>query len=320
MKTIKVAFVDFWAGCDIENHIICKALKLYYCLEFVEPNRADYVFFSVFGNEHWFLPDDTVKIFYTGENLFPDFNICDYAIGFDWIDVDDRYIRLPNYYATDFFLKKVELMQQKHKLDSEKNYFDRDFCSFVVSNSTGNPIRGQVFEKLSNYKKVDSGGKWMNNVDGPVKDKLLFEKTHKFSICFENESHPGYTTEKIIEAYAAQTIPIYWGDPLITKVFNPYSFINVNEVHSLDELVSKVEQIDNDKELYMKMLMTPALKDISYSYESRFHQLSEFLRNIIEQPISSAKRYNRLCRISKKMYFCKRKDGGVVERGGLENR
>lgn len=290
---VRIAFVDFWPGCDQQNHIITKALKQKYEVKFVHPQEADYVFFSVFGDEHWSLPDETVKIFYTGENLCPDFNICDYAIGFEWMDFGDRYYRLPNYYATEFFLPKVEQMLQKHHLSADKDYVGRKFCSFVVSNPAGSPIRREAFERISTYKKVDSGGRWLNNIGGPVEDKLAFDSEHKFSIVCENSSHRGYTTEKIVEAFAAQTIPIYWGDPEVTRVYNPKAFINIQEYANWDDLIAEVKKIDENKDLYIRMLKEPAIKDGSFTYQEQFDGMAAFLAHIIEQPHSEAYRYNR---------------------------
>ena len=62
----------------------------------------------------------------------------------------------------------------------------RKFCAFVVSNSNANGIRRDFFETLSEYKKVDSGGRYLNNVGGAVKDKIEFCSQHKFTIAFEN--------------------------------------------------------------------------------------------------------------------------------------
>lgn len=39
-----------------------------------------------------------IRIFYPPpENLVPDFNICDYAIGFHYLDFEDHYFRFPLY-------------------------------------------------------------------------------------------------------------------------------------------------------------------------------------------------------------------------------
>ena len=74
MKTIKVKFVDFWKGFDPRNNFLMDILKQRYHIELSE--SPDYLIFSVFGftNLNY---ERCVKIFYTGENLTPDFNICD---------------------------------------------------------------------------------------------------------------------------------------------------------------------------------------------------------------------------------------------------
>ena len=69
---------------------------------------------------------------------------------------------------------------EKHEIPA--NPEKRKFCSFVVSNADAKPIRQHFFEKLSDYKKVDSGGRFMNNVGGPVADKIDFHRQHKFVI------------------------------------------------------------------------------------------------------------------------------------------
>ena len=89
-------------------------------------------------------------------------------------------------------------------------------------------------EKLSKYKRVDSGGRHLNNIGGPVDDKLEFQKDYKFSIAFENSAFPGYLTEKLPEAVIAQTLPIYWGDKLVHRDFNTARFLNYPDFGSDD--------------------------------------------------------------------------------------
>ena len=61
------------------------------------------------------------------------------------------------------------------------------------------------FQRLSRRKRVDSGGRAFNNIGGPIPAgspaKLDFLRAYKFNLAFENASLPGYTTEKIVEAY-----------------------------------------------------------------------------------------------------------------------
>ncbi len=292
---IKVAFVDFWQRIDLDNFILVKALRQHHEIKICDMAEADYVIFSVFGEEHWFSPNRAVKIFYTGENCTPDFNACDYAFGFNHMSVGDRYMRLPNYYCTPRFLKSTLLMEKKHQLPEgfDLHREKPDFCSFVVSNGDANPIRQQFFELLSKYKRVDSGGRFMNNVGGPVDDKTAFDARHRFAITFENSATSGYTTEKIVDAFAARCVPIYWGDPDIARVFNPKAFINVRDYDSLESVVRKVSEIDRDEEAYMAMLREPALLNDLFLYDNVFSQVVAMTDRIVSSPVSEAYRYNR---------------------------
>ena len=79
----------------------------------------------------------------------------------------------------------------------------KKFCNYVVSNYGANPMREQMFETLSRYKRVESGGRSRNNQpDGkPVADKLAFQQQCRFSLAFENAQTIGYCTEKILDAF-----------------------------------------------------------------------------------------------------------------------
>jgi len=286
MKVIKIKFVDFYTGFVPDNFLFYTLLSEMY--DVVLSDTPDYVFFSVFGNEH--LKYDCVKIFYTGENQSPDFNVCDYAIGFDYLQYGNRYLRLPCYYMN---FAVFDLMRRKSDFSPDDLATKTGFCSFVYSNNYASPERKQIFDLLSAYKPVASGGRFLNNVGGAVRDKLAFQKSYKFAIAFENSSSPGYTTEKLIHAFASQTIPIYWGDPTVDKWFNTDSFINCHDFRSFEEVVERVKALDNDERAYLRMLQTPALCDMENDYAATVKNLKSFLTNIMEQPLEKAKRYNR---------------------------
>lgn len=293
MKKIKIQYLDFW-DIDQENYIITKALREYFDVEIVT-DGGEYAFCSCYGMKHLYVPPTSVKIYYTPECIVPDFNFFDYALGFDYLEFGDRYMRLPIYYGTVSQQKKTPLVDIKHILKDDFA-LERDkpkFCSFVVSNGNGSPLRKRMFDLLSQYKKVDSGGKFLNNIGSPCEDKLEFTKPYKFSICFENSSQPGYVTEKITEAFAAQQVPIYWGDPEISKTFNPKSFVNVLDYDSLEDVVKEVIRIDNDDEVYLSMLREPAWIASEYSLSVYQHKLALFLKHFVDLPIEKAYRYDR---------------------------
>ena len=254
MKKIKIKFVDFWGHWNQENNFITNCLREKYEVEFSD--NPDYVFYSHFDKRCYQVDyEDAVKIFYTQENICPDFNFCDYAISYENLEYGDRHMQFPICFIEERYGNDWRRMEQKHVLEAEKaSYVNRDFCSFVVSNGEGNPIRTEMFEKLCAYKKVNSGGRYLNNIGIPdeVPDKFEFNKKHKFSLCFENSAHPGYVTEKIVEGFAAQTIPIYWGASDVTKFFNADSFIDVSKYETIEDAIAFIERVDQDDELYFQ--------------------------------------------------------------------
>lgn len=294
MKKIKLMFDGF--GDDQEKILgkkeaiaIFRLLQKHYEVEFSE--EPDYIFYNVGGVDYY--KYDGIRIFCTIEAICPDFNLCDYGIGYEYLTYGDRYFRFPNFC---FEPELISAMVQKH-MQITPDLADREFCSFVYSNAAADDMRLKLFEVLSGYKRVDAGGKLLNNQPDSlrIEDKRAFEHGHKFSIACENASHPGYHTEKLAEAFAAGTVPIYWGDPEVEKVFNPQAFINCNAYPSLAAVVERVQYLDTHPEDYLAMLREPVLLencDPIYA-EQGMEQLELYLTHIIDQPYEEAFRRNR---------------------------
>lgn len=280
MKKIRINFTDFYKDFNKTDNDFYRLLSKKYDVEISD--KPEYLFFSCFGDDH--SRYDCVKIFYTGECFSPDFTVCDYAIGFDRIEFGDRYLRVPLYMLQKYRESFLRIKKRKHICIEDVKKHDK-FCSFVYSNFLANEERLELFRTLSKYKRVDSGGRYMNNIGGAVKNKEEFQSHYKFSIACENTKYPGYTTEKIVEAFAAGTIPIYYGDPYVGEDFNEKAFINCNRYHSFEEVLDVVKEIDNDQERCLEMLNQPIV-----IIEDQEERLQQFLYHIIEQPIAAAKR------------------------------
>jgi hypothetical protein len=56
----------------------------------------------------------------------------------------------------------------------------------------------------------------------------------------------GYLTEKIMNVYLGGAIPIYWGSPIVKEIFNPESFIYINDYPDFDSCAKDVFAISND--------------------------------------------------------------------------
>jgi len=260
MQKLKIGFTDTH---DHLQWFFLDLLKQRYEVE-VDNNSPDYLLFgdSNFGtNNKKFSKKDCIKIFYTGENQRPENYDCHYAISFDH-NYSPWHYRLPLFVVYMWALKNI------HKTKYGKNYIfnpqvkPKDmFCTFVVQNPRCQE-RNNFFQKLNAIKKVDSGGPLYNNTNAKLdgeEAKIDFLSTRKFNICFESMSYPGYATEKILHAFYAGTVPIYWGSTTIESDFNRDSFINVHNFKSQEEAIDYVLKVDEDDDLYNKIVTSPKL-------------------------------------------------------------
>jgi len=301
--TIKINFTDFWSTFNPQDNYFTSILSPYFNLEISE--QPDFLIYSVFGNAYEEFKG--IRIFYTAENVRPDFRVCDFALSFDYKE-HPRHLRLPlcSYVLSDTYYNPNAL-----KLTGLRNLEEiikgkTKFCSFLVNNPNAKE-RIEFFKELSKYKKVDSAGKVMYNMETPHKRVKLFPflSPYKFNICFENTAFPGYTTEKIINAMLSNCIPIYWGDPLVHEVFNTKSFINVQDYATYQEAIEHIIEIDNDETLYRQYLTEPYI----YESEEVFRKTSEviaFFTNIFTlresfQPIALHPFYPTLVKSEKKI-------------------
>lgn len=143
---------------------------------------------------------------------------------------------------------------------------------------------------MQEYRHVDCPGKVLNNMSYAVAernnknwwfDKIRFIGQYKFTIAFENSMLPGYTTEKLFDCFKAGTIPIYWGNPEVTRDVNPKAFINCNDYgNDFDAVIQRVKEIDQDDDCYMKMLRQTPMKE-DYDFDVLL-KLGKFLAEIIE--------------------------------------
>lgn len=284
IKYIAVVDADFGFAESVLKFVQDK-----YQIEFTSDKDADYVIHSSGGYD--VLDYTGVRIFISGENVSPNFAISDYAMTFDKLEFADRYTWLP----------LIKIYRESYAaLNSPRPEVDQiiaqktDFCAYVMSNTTNSADeRSQIFDLLSKYKKVNSGGRWRNNVGGPVPDKMAFQSKHKFVIAFENCSHPGYLTEKFADAAASNAVPIYWGDPDIALLFNAKAFVNCHDFQNFEEVVNKVKEIDSDDALYRGMLSEPWFADGHEPECLSDTHFSDFVSNILDQDHKLAFRRNR---------------------------
>ena len=259
MKQIKVKFVDFWPTFNPDDNVFVSALSKHLDVKVLEHNsaeRPDILFYTLLGIDHYRY-HDCIKVYYTGENDVPDFNECDYALSFHNIDFNGRHMRYPLYmtYEIDEALTPPAL--------TDAQALNRGFCTLLMRNADKcDPMRLKIIDAVNRYKPLAFGGPYRNNIGGavPQDEKISFTAGYKFNLALENTSIPGYITEKIVEPFAAPTVPIYWGAPDIARDFNPEAYINVSDYDSIDSFIADLQAIDNDPARYLAMLRAPRLK------------------------------------------------------------
>jgi len=250
-QAIRLQFAGFWDGFDPHDNYFTRLLGRRYRVELHDD--PDYLIYSYVGSRrHDYRRHDCVRIFYTGENVPPDWSLCDWAFTFEQTS-HPRHFRLPHW---PFYVDPTALVKRSDH-DPEAILARKSrFCAFIVSNPLCR-TRNDFFRRLSRYRPVDSGGKVLNTLGHRVGNKLEFLRDYKFTIAFENESHPGYTTEKIAEPMLAGSLPIYWGDPYVGRDFDTRSFLSAHDSPSLEDLVERVVAVDRDPDLHRSLLARP---------------------------------------------------------------
>ncbi|AGC77395.1 glycosyl transferase family 10 (putative fucosyltransferase) [Nonlabens dokdonensis] len=277
-EKLKINYVDMWPDFQNQNNIFHQLLSKRYDLEIT--STPDFLIYSCFGNEH--LKYSCAKLFYTGENQKSNFYACDYAVTFEMLASHKQYY-LPYYVLRVIEANKLSQLKKIYNQQEAQDILDSktQFCCTVVSNGFGQ-VRNHFFRELNKVKKVNSGGRFENNVGGPVKDKNSFCQQHKFVFAFENEKEKGYCTEKITDALLSNSIPIYFGDPTVTEVFNSSRFLNYDDFSSTDDLIKAILDIDSNDKKFMEILKQPVFKNAQTPDFFDLNHLLDFISTCID--------------------------------------
>jgi hypothetical protein len=283
MEKIRIDFCDFSPNFSKKDFYLFKLLAGKFDVELCD--QPDFLIYCNYGHEHRL--HSGVRIFFSGESDLPDFRECDYSVASVKL-ADPRHLQLPLYALWGEPEEIIKQHDDPAKIMSAKT----KFCSFVVSgyHPRRNYNRVAFFQKLSKYKRVDSGGRKFNNIGGPIpggpRGKIEFLRPYKFNIAFENRSLPGYTTEKVFEPMIARCLPIYWGDPDINEHFNPRSFLNRDDFTSDEALIEKIIELDQDDAKYLEYLRQPYFYDDQPNVFFSRQRIMDFFEKIFTTKIT----------------------------------
>ena len=297
MKTIRLNFAGIPEGYDKENNLICYHLRARgYDVQIVED--PDYLICDFMGEDPYaYCGRPQVRIMYSCENYIPDFNLIDYAISPYPVHFGDRSFHLPACVCPSerWLALPAKKRDYTEEILKEKEFF----ANFITGHESESNIRGDFFKELCSYKRVESADTYLNNMpDGQAVNWLDGSKTElqkkcKFTLCFESTLNYGFVTEKMMDAFYADTIPVYYGCSTASEIFNKDAFINVADYDSFDDAIARIIELDQDDEKYLEMLRQPILVDPEYP-QRLDKALNDFVGHIVEQPLEKAYRRSRV--------------------------
>lgn len=242
--------------------------------------------------------ESRIFIQYLEETIKPDLNLFDYGVCYDkQFDICGRVIQIlpANIWFSGFCpetFKRASSLEHARDILASKH----KFCNFMYSHPS-HP-RDKIFRTLVKYKQIDALGSRFHNVDfvstgfqGYRQETSTLHEPYKFTIAGENGEYLGYTSEKIWTAFWGHSIPIYWGNPDIENEINGKAFVHVRKYESETSLIEAVRHIDEDDELWCRMLCEPFQTSVQIQRKNeRVQKYYAFFEKMFSLPIWKIKR------------------------------
>lgn len=170
-----------------------------------------------------------------------------------------------------------------NKTYDSKSVWERPgFCCTLVGNLELESyyIRNEIYNEITNkIEQVDGYGLAFNNRFEGNKIELL--KNFKFNICYENSIHEGYVTEKLFDAKFAGCVPIYYGDPIYSKIdFNENCFLNRLDFNNNEDFINEIKKLNYNKNYFIDRSQEPLFKDNQIpKLDNLYERFDEFFKN-----------------------------------------
>ena len=165
-----------------------------------------------------------------------------------------------------------------HAAYADSQLHDQRLAAILTFGQRGQlDLFGEGWESLRNLP-----GAWQGRLSTVVKDahkgridwkdKKALIAHYKYSLCLENYAYPGYVTEKIVECFAAGTVPIYLGAPDVQDLIPLSAFIDARCFARWEDLVEHLEVMTEEEAL----TMIESGREYLHTEEGKLHSYSGF--------------------------------------------
>jgi len=139
------------------------------------------------------------------------------------------------------------------------------FLIYVASNCV--PLRQRAFDEIADKLpfRPSAGGRCHGShpelrvtfaSHAHFHDNHLALRGYRFVLCMENANVAGYITEKLLNAFAAGSIPIYYGTRDVFKVFNKHAFV-FYDINDPRPALALIRELETDPAAYEHMRAQP---------------------------------------------------------------
>lgn len=117
--------------------------------------------------------------------------------------------------------------------------------SVLHGDNDGYELRKRVASALMDDGRIDCFGYGIQEIPS----KLAGLADYRFSIALENTRQDYYFSEKLIDCFLTDTVPVYWGCPGLGDIFDVRGVVRFDDV---EDLLALIDTLDAD--LYDRML------------------------------------------------------------------
>jgi hypothetical protein len=124
---------------------------------------------------------------------------------------------------------------------------------WVVSHCKMESRRHEIVNKLSTYISIDIYGGCGKNCsvprgssESPLDCHPDISHNYKFYLAFENSLCVDYVTEKFFNILSTGMIPVVYGGADYASLFPPYSFINILDFPTIEELAKYLQDLSSN--------------------------------------------------------------------------